>query len=111
MTIATSSWFVKLDPARFARIGISRGVPRGQTAGFRKYPKLNPGPWFNSVADDEYRRRYFEEILNPLDPVRVVAKIEEIAGGLTPALLCWEPPTPGQSWCHRGLVSEWLFDR
>ena len=58
--IATSSWFTQLDPVRYARIGISRGVPRAQS-GYRRYPKLNPGPWFNSVANDEYRRRYYDE--------------------------------------------------
>jgi hypothetical protein len=107
--IATSSWFTQLDPVRYARIGISRGVPRGQS-GYRRYPKLNPGPWFNSVANDDYRRRYYDEILNPLDPGRVVAELHAMANNLTPVLLCWEPPTAGLPWCHRALVSEWLFD-
>ena len=106
--IATSSWFTQLDPVRYARMGISRGVP--QQSGYRRYPKLNPGPWFNSVSNDEYRLRYYDEVLNPLDPVRVVAELQDIAGDLTPALLCWEPPTLGQTWCHRGLVSQWLHD-
>lgn len=110
MTIATSSWFVRLDPEQYVRIGISRGVPRGQAAGFRKYPRLNPGPWFSSVSDDEYRARYYAEVLAPLDPAQVVADLEAIADGKIAALLCWEPPTPGNPWCHRALVSEWLFD-
>ena len=107
--IVTSSWFVKLDPARYARIGISRGVPRGQS-GFRRYQKLNPGPWFNSVDAKMYRRLYFEEILAPLDPRQVVDDLSALADGKLTALLCWEPPTPGENWCHRGLVAAWLGD-
>lgn len=109
MTICTSSWFTKLDPDRYTRIGISRGVPRGQS-GFRRYSALNPGRWFNSASDDEFRTRYYSEILNPLDPSTVMQELEEMAGGKIAALLCWEPPTPGAPWCHRALVSEWLFD-
>ncbi|MBS0233798.1 MAG: hypothetical protein JSR99_09955 [Proteobacteria bacterium] len=107
--IVTSSWFTTLDPARFCRIGISRGVPRGQT-GFRRFPSLNPGRWFNSVTPEEYRHLYYEEVLSRLDPARVVTDLEAMAGEKIAALLCWEPPSPGAAWCHRGFVSEWLFD-
>ena len=42
--IVTSSWLTTLDPSTYSRIGISRGVPRGQRD-FKRYTKLNPGPW------------------------------------------------------------------
>jgi hypothetical protein len=109
MTFVTGSWFVKLDLNIYARIGISRGVPRGQ-AGFRKYQKLNPGGWFNSVPPERYRELYYAEVLNPLHPKHVVSELIAIAEGKIPALLCWEPPTPGDKWCHRGLVAAWLKD-
>lgn len=108
--IMTSSWFHKLDPAKYQRIGVSRGVPRGQTAGFRKYPKLNPGPWFNSVSPDRYLELYNAEILSPLNPTKVVEELREMAGDKIPVILCWEPSTPGEQWCHRGIVSAWLWD-
>ena len=108
--IATGCWFSKLDPAKYARIGISRGVPRNMGAGFRKYPKLNPGPWFNSVNEERYRELYFEEVLKPLDPSVVVGELTEMANGLIPTLLCWEPATPGPKWCHRAFVAGWLHD-
>lgn len=55
-TIVTASWFSVLLPD-YARIGISRGQPRGQS-GYRMYRKLAPGPWFNAVPIDEYERLY-----------------------------------------------------
>jgi hypothetical protein len=30
-------------------------------------------------------------------------------GGI-PTLLCSEAPAPNEAWCHRALVSAWLFD-
>jgi len=107
--IKTSSWFTKL-PADHARIGISRGTPKGVTA-FRMYHALAPGPWFQSCATpEEFMRRYYDEVLAELDPRTVVATLESIADGDIPTLLCWEPPPPNEDWCHRGLVSAWLHD-
>ncbi len=108
--IMTSSWFHKLDPATYQRIGVSRGVPRGQAAGFRKYTKLNPGALFNSVTPDRYLELYNAEILAPLDPTKVVEELRDMAGDRIPVLLCWEPAAPGEQWCHRSIVSAWLYD-
>ena len=57
--IKTASWFDKL-PDDHMRIGISRGVPRNLSAGYRVFRKLAPGPWFNSVSAVEYYRLYKE---------------------------------------------------
>jgi hypothetical protein len=108
--IITSSWFTPL-PAGYCRIGISRGVPRGQK-GYRRYSKLNPGPWFNSVSPVRYRQLYFAEVLDALDPEAVVSYLMELSGQQIPVLLCWEAATPPiRQWCHRALVSAWLHDR
>ena len=103
----TASWFTKL-PDGYCRIGISRGNPRGQH-GFKLYRKLAPGPWFNSVDTLEYRRRYFAQ-LEKLDPVATVAELADLACNQQPALLCFERAPPDPSWCHRALVSAWLYD-
>ncbi len=94
------------------RICIARYAPRGTPAGFKMFQKLAPGPWFNKVPEDEYRRRYFGEILEPLDPRQVLAELEELAGGAEPVLLCWEkPPLTTKNWCHRSMVAEWFAAR
>jgi hypothetical protein len=111
MRISTSSWRVPIVDPGYCRIGISRSTPRGQK-GFRRYPKLHPGPWFRSIADErEWAARYQDEILAVLDPARTVAELRDIAGERAPVLLCWEPPEPGADFCHRGLVAAWLWDR
>jgi hypothetical protein len=105
--ILTASWFARL-PEGHIRIGISRGVPRRLEAGFRRYPRLNPGPWFNSVDADEYDRLYAAEILAPLDPHQVRDELLRLALGRVPVLCCFERGPPAT--CHRALVAEW-FER
>lgn len=107
--IVTSSWFVPLDPTQYCRVGISRGTPRRQ-AGYRRYTALNPGSWFRALSADEFRRRYYDQVLNRLEPKRVITDLQEMAGGRTVALLCFEPPSPESPWCHRGLVALWLYE-
>lgn len=105
--IVTASWSTPL-PKGYTRIGISRGPPRGQR-GYRMYQKLAPGDWFNSVTRPQYVRLYMRQ-LNKLDAAEVVRKLEELAAGGVPALLCFEKPPPDPHWCHRGLVAAWLQD-
>jgi hypothetical protein len=113
----TSSWFTKLPPGHVG-VGISRSVPTGLKH-LPNYRKLAPGAWFKSCASpQEYAQRYFSEILAQLDPGQVVADLQRLAivphGGrwpdVEPVLLCWEAPPPAAAWCHRALVSAWLFD-
>jgi hypothetical protein len=107
--IKTSSWFTKLPPDH-VRIGISRGVPH-QLGTYLNYRPLAPGSWFKSCATpEEYVRRYYDEVLSGLDPSRAVADLDLMADGGIPTLLCWEAPPPDEAWCHRALVSAWLFD-
>lgn len=107
--LLTSSWFSP-RPDGHVRVGISRRTPRGMPAGYRRYPKLAPGPWFASVSPLEYQRLYQDEILSRLDPQRVVDELVQFADGQVPVLCCYErSDTPAEKdWCHRGLVSVWL---
>ncbi len=108
--IKTASWFAKL-PADHVRIGISRGTPRGTGSGYFMYRALQPGTWFKSCATpQEYAERYFQ-ILDRLDPEAVVDELTAVADGGIPTLLCFEPPPPNDKWCHRALVSVWLFHK
>jgi Protein of unknown function, DUF488 len=105
----TASWSARL-PEGYARIGISRGPPRGQPAGYRMYRPLAPGPWFNSVPPEEFCRLYLAQ-LQRLEPEQVLKDLAELAGGKIPTLLCFEPPPPNTAWCHRGLVAGRLHDQ
>lgn len=103
--LVTSSWFTAL-PEDYARIGISRGVPRNQR-GFRMHRKLQPSPGTLKLPDAIFTRRYVREVLQPLDPRQVVDELMEIADGKIPALLCFEH-AHSPAWCHRGIVAAWL---
>jgi hypothetical protein len=106
--IFTSSWFTRLPPG-YVRIGISRGTPRGQRAGYRMYRALAPGFDFSNVDVDTYYTMYAQQ-LAALDPAKVVRDLHELAEGMRPALLCFEKPEVSDaSWCHRGQVAAWLW--
>ena len=93
------------------RISIARFAPRKAPAGYRICRELAPGEWFNRVDIDEYRARYFREILDQLDPKLMYERLGKLAGGAEPVLLCWEkPPFTRENFCHRRLVADW-FER
>ena len=104
----TSSWFTPI-PDDHQIIGISRGAPRRQKAGYRRYSALAPGPWFHSVDTEEYVHRYLIEILAPLDPHEVWDDLHRLAGQKIPVLVCYEQ-IGIDAWCHRGLVAAWFAD-
>jgi hypothetical protein len=112
MTIKTASWFAKL-PHDHLKVGISRGVPRGTPAGYRRYGALNPGDWFKSSTIPDYITLY-GILLEQLQPERVADDLLELAPGRVPVLVCFENPTAiakGECWCHRHLVAQWLEDK
>ncbi len=87
------------------RISIARFAPRRHPAGYRVFSKLAPGKWFNSVTEAEYRRRFAEEILAPLDPQATWDALHALAAPYEPLLLCYEKPG---EFCHRRLVANWF---
>lgn len=107
----TSSWSAYKGSGR---VGISRGLPRGAPAGYKRYAPLQPGEWLWTTDDEAtYRDLYFAQ-LNALDPARVVADLYRLAGTATPVLCCFcslnKPSKPGEPapYCHRRMVAEWL---
>ncbi len=104
----TASYFTYFGPGR---VGISRGNPRG-LSGYRIYRALAPWRYMLDLSEAEYRDIYFDEILAHLDPAKVVADLEALAGDHEPVLLCFErPPFTPTNWCHRRMVAEWLADK
>lgn len=106
--IYTSSWHEYRGPGR---VGICAGMPRGVPAGYRMYKPLAPS-WDiikGTAGIDEYRPRYFAEILAPLDRSKVVADIALLAGDHPPVLMCFErKPLTRSNFCHRTMIAEWL---
>lgn len=65
------------------------------------------------IDDAEYERQYKEQILDKLDPQEIYNALRGFV------LLCWELPifenrniiNKGTGFCHRHIVSRWLFER
>ena len=103
----TSSFFHYFGPGR---VSIARMAPRG-VHGFRVYKPLAPGPWFNSVSQTEYRRRYFA-MLDKLEAALVWAELHALVAPAEPVLLCYERKRDidaGTTYCHRHMVAEWFL--
>lgn len=108
----TGSFLLYRGPGR---ICIARSAPRGSPAGYRIFKKLAPGPWFNSAPLDEYKRLYFSEVLERLDPLQTWETLHDMAGGAEPVLMCYEKLLPAGvkghvpgEFCHRRMVAEWF---
>ena len=56
-------------------------------------------------TDDRYTHRYLSEVLQKLDPQKVLSDLTAISQGEDIALCCYEKPG---DFCHRHLLSEWL---
>jgi hypothetical protein len=50
------------------------------------------------------------DVLGKLDAQQVVDELLALADGKIPVLPCFESPT-SQAWCHRALVSVWLWEK
>lgn len=61
--------------------------------------------WKKTGDNDYYIEHYYDEVLNKLDPHKVVEHLYEITSGRDVALVCYEAP---DKFCHRHLVAEWL---
>ena len=80
-----------------------------------EYKKLAPkwsffNEWKNGShkGDNDYYIKHFkEEILDKLDPAKVIKELEELAGVSSDKiiLLCYERP---DDFCHRYLVADWF---
>ena len=103
----TASFFEYDGPGR---ISIARSAPRRIAPGYRVYRDLAPGPWFKSVSEEEYRRRYAVQLAG-LDPREVFDALTVLGGDNEPVLLCWERKADldaGRAFCHRRIVAQWL---
>ena len=89
-------------------ISIALWTPRWAD-GVQRFADLAPTQsMVGGQALGEYRPRY-EAILAKLDPDDVLGRLEEMAQGREPVLLCFEkPPFTAGHFCHRRMAAEWL---
>jgi len=85
-------------------VSIARFPPKWYTGA--RYLPLAPAPDMLKIHDwDEYRRRYRTEILDVLDPDKVLQDLGAGTPGHDIVLLCFEK---NRTHCHRGLVAAWF---
>ena len=91
-------------------VGISGWTPDGYNGA--TYKKLAPKyAWWRewhdkNLSTDWYTQKYYETVLNPLNPAKVVTDLQKI--GENVVLLCFETP---EKFCHRHIVAKWLQDK
>jgi uncharacterized protein (DUF488 family) len=100
-----TSYFAKSAKAPGA-VSIARFPPKWYTGA--RYLPLAPTPDILKIKDwDEYRHRYYEDILSVLDPDKVLQDLNAEKAGHDIILLCFEKE---RTHCHRGLVAAWFFE-
>ena len=93
-----------LDKAGIVAISIARYSPKWFYG--PKYVLVSPTSYMLSsqCSHEEYLRKY-ADILNGLNPARIVEEVTRMGRGKDVALCCYEKPG---DFCHRHLLSEWL---
>jgi uncharacterized protein (DUF488 family) len=100
-----TSYFAKSAKVPGA-VSIARFPPKWYNGA--RYLPLAPKPDMLKITDwDEYRRRYRNEILDVLDPDKVLQDLGVETAGHDIILLCFEND---RTHCHRGLVAEWFHE-
>ncbi len=98
-----TSYFRKSAKAPGA-VSIARFPPTWYTGA--RYLPLAPAEDMLKIHDwDEYRRRYRKEVLDILDPDKVLQDLGAETATHDIILLCFEKD---RTHCHRGLVAEWF---
>ena len=77
-----------------------------------EYKVLAPKYWFFKIwkethDNDFYIENFNKEILDLVDPDKVVLRLKQLSNSDNIALICYEKP---EDFCHRHLVAGWLND-
>lgn len=88
-------------------VSISKKPPEWFTLSHKIYKPLCPS-WdlvvsykSGEITKEEYTTRYYNEILNNLDPAKTYQELEEDA-----ILLCYEK---SGEFCHRRIIADWFL--
>lgn len=63
--------------------------------------------WKETKDNDYYIENFKSQVLDKLNPEKVIDRIKELSNDKIPVLLCYEKP---EEFCHRHLVASWLND-
>ena len=108
-----TSYFGRLRSNQFKHL-VDKGVSIARGNKYwngKTYPQLFPS-WDlitkaheHTITEQEYKKIYYKEVLNKLDPKQVYNDLDNCI------LLCWETIDSiekGKAFCHRHMVAEWL---
>lgn len=105
-----TSYYGKLKklPDTIVPVAISASKP--DKIDIQRYTKLQPSRimlmrYKITNNENDYERRYKDEILSRLTPHEVVMDLEKLSGGKDVCLLCYEK---SNAFCHRHIVARWL---
>lgn len=100
-----SSSYASVDKHVFSSRQVSISITSPQDFKGEYYRELNPpddlkdGYKNGRITEIEFKERYYTEVLNKLDPIKVY---NDLKGKV---LCCW---CSKRGFCHRKLVMEWL---
>jgi len=94
------------------------GIAGKTLDGFIKYSPLAPkyewwkewhdkfsGHYESKASKEWYTKKYYETVLDKLDPFTVRGDLYKLSSHNDVCMLCYETP---EKFCHRHLVAEWL---
>lgn len=96
-------------PTTITPISIAGKAPEGLRIG--EYKTLAPKwsffqEWKENRDNVYYIQHFYAEVLNKLNPKKVLHDLTILSGGKDIALVCYEKP---DEFCHRHLVAHWLY--
>lgn len=105
-----TSYFAKYTNEKpdLVPISIARSAPVGYIGCV--YRKLAPtaeilASWKANHNEAAYIAAYQRDVLDKLDPQKVLEELRQLSSGKDIVLLCWES---SEKFCHRHLAVEWL---
>lgn len=106
-----TSYFANMHNIREGITPVSIALRKPVMIDVHEYQKLAPTQFIlNEYKKDgdkkKYIQRYKKDILSKLNPEQVIQDLWNIAGGDV-CLLCYEK---SGTFCHRNIVSHWLYD-
>lgn len=107
-----TSYFAKLKNIPNNIVPISIVIKRPELYDEIEYKKLAPKwlflkEWKKNQDNEYYIKHFKKEVLDVLDPKKVVEELQKLSNNKGVVLVCYESP---EKFCHRHIVAKWLND-